>query len=181
MASSNPFLWWLPGGSGKNAGTAGKHARVPPAASLPEAASLIRRAQQISVAVFLEQWAALDLTPVQFAALEAIGAHPGLDATRLCGLTGFDRTTISGVLERMQAKGWIVRKAGADDKRTKSVSLTAAGKKLLARAEPLAVTAQEKLLAPLDAEERNALVALLDKLVEGNNDLSRAPCRMPED
>jgi DNA-binding MarR family transcriptional regulator len=179
MASSNPFLWWLPGGGGDKAARTG--GRVPPSASLPEAASLIRRAQQISVAVFLDEWAELDLTPVQFAALEVIGAQPGIDATRLCGLTGFDRTTISGVLERMQAKGWISRKAGAEDKRTKTVSLTAAGKKLLARAEPMAVTAQEKLLAPLDDDEKNALVGLLEKLVEGNNDLSRAPRRSAGD
>src|ERR1700737_1031736 len=44
---------------------------------------LFRRMQQIAVAIFIEECRAYDLTPVQFAALVAIHAPPGIDATRL--------------------------------------------------------------------------------------------------
>src|SRR5436309_1932728 len=48
---------------------------------------LFRRMQQIAVAIFMEECgAALDLTPVQFAALVAIRDYPDIDATRLSAL-----------------------------------------------------------------------------------------------
>ena len=54
---------------------------------------LIRRAQQIAVALFMEECAELDLTPVQYAALVAVHEHPGIDATRLSALIAFDRSS----------------------------------------------------------------------------------------
>ena len=68
---------------------------------------LIRRAHQISTALFAEECAGFDLTPVQYAALVAIKANPEVDATRLSALIAFDRSTIGGVLERLEAKGWV--------------------------------------------------------------------------
>ena len=46
---------------------------------------LIRRVHQVSTAYFAEECGP-DLTAVQYAALVAIGAHPGIDATRLSQL-----------------------------------------------------------------------------------------------
>jgi len=50
---------------------------------------LIRRAQQIAVAIFMEECANFDLTPVQYAALVAIRENPGTDAGEFrCGRQG---------------------------------------------------------------------------------------------
>ena len=65
---------------------------------------LIRRAQQIAVAIFMEECAAYDLTPVQYAALVAIRENPGTDATRLSSLIALDRSTLGNVLERLEAR-----------------------------------------------------------------------------
>ena len=78
---------------------------------------LIRRAQQIAVSIFLEECAPVDLTPVQYAALVAVRENPGIDATRLSALVAFDRSTLGNVLERMEAKGWIERRADPSDRR----------------------------------------------------------------
>ena len=61
---------------------------------------LFRRMQQIAVAIFVEECKARDLTPVQYAALIAIGTHPGIDATRLSAVIAFDRSTLGSVIER---------------------------------------------------------------------------------
>lgn len=63
---------------------------------------LARRFQQIAVAVFLAEVedAGFDLTPVQYAALATIKANPGLDQVTLAGLIAYDRTTITGVIDR---------------------------------------------------------------------------------
>jgi hypothetical protein len=63
---------------------------------------LIRRLHQISFALFLEQAKAFGVTPVQYAALVAINDHPGIDQTTLCNIIAFDRTTIGGVVGRLQ-------------------------------------------------------------------------------
>src|ERR1700759_5744222 len=76
---------------------------------------LFRRMQQIAVAIFVEECKAYDLTPVQFAALIAIRAHPGINATRLSAVIAFDRSTLGSVIERLEAKRHIERKQGAED------------------------------------------------------------------
>ena len=67
---------------------------------------LFRRMQQIAVAIFVEECKAYDLTPVQYAALVAIGTHPGIDATRLSAVIAFDRSTLGSVIERLEVKAW---------------------------------------------------------------------------
>ena len=78
---------------------------------------LIRRAHQASTALFAAECGPFDLTPVQFAAMSAIRDTPDLDATRLAALIAFDRSTMGDVLERLEAKGWVVRQPSPHDRR----------------------------------------------------------------
>jgi DNA-binding MarR family transcriptional regulator len=139
---------------------------------------LIRRAQQIAVAIFMEECAAFDLTPVQYAALVAIRENPGTDATRLSALIAFDRSTLGNVLERLEARKLVTRYASPDDKRIKLLKLSAAGGALVKRAEAAVSRAQERILAPLQPKDRAKLRELLSQLVALNNDASRAPQRL---
>lgn len=139
---------------------------------------LIRRAQQIAVAIFMEECAVFDLTPVQYAALVAIRENPGTDATRLSALIAFDRSTLGSVLERLEARKLVMRYSSPDDKRIKLLKLTAAGSALVKRAETAVLRAQERILAPLRPNDRNKLMELLGQLVELNNEASRVPQRL---
>jgi DNA-binding MarR family transcriptional regulator len=87
---------------------------------------LIRRAQQISTALFTDECGAFDLTSVQYAALCAIKANPNVDATRLSALIAFDRSTIGDVVERLESKGWISRRSSLQDRRIKLLRLSPA-------------------------------------------------------
>jgi MarR family transcriptional regulator, lower aerobic nicotinate degradation pathway regulator len=138
---------------------------------------LIRRAQQIAVALFIEECAVFDLTPVQYAALVAIKEHPGIDATRLSALIAFDRSTLGNVLERLEARRLIDRYASDEDKRVKLIKLTAAGATVSERTEAAVLRAQERILKPLKPADRTRFLALLTQLVETNNEVSRAPQR----
>src|SRR5262245_33153008 len=82
---------------------------------------LARRFQQIAVAVFLTEveQAGYDLTPVQFAALAAIRTNPGIDQVSLAGVIAYDRTTITGVVDRLVQKGLLVRHASSRDRRAR--------------------------------------------------------------
>lgn len=138
---------------------------------------LIRRAQQISIALFAAECAAFDMTSVQYAALLSIGANPGVDATRLSALIAFDRSTLGDVLERLETKGWIRRGPGPDDRRVKVLTLSDAGAALLAQVTPAVQRVQERLLAPLAPEDRATMVRLLGELADLHNETTAAPLR----
>jgi MarR family transcriptional regulator, lower aerobic nicotinate degradation pathway regulator len=141
---------------------------------------LIRRLQQIAAALFLEQAKSFEFTPVQYAALVAIGNHPGLDQTALCNAVALDRSTIGDVVSRLEKKGLIRRVNGSADRRTKSLHITAGGARLIRDIEPAVQSTQRLILAPLKPGERIAFMRMLKHLVHLNNERSRAPLRPNE-
>ncbi|MGE3744663.1 MAG: MarR family winged helix-turn-helix transcriptional regulator [Sphingomonadaceae bacterium] len=132
---------------------------------------LLRRAHQISVAIFSEECRAYDLTSVQYASLVAIQHNPGLDATRLSTLIFFDRSTLGGVLERLEAKDLIMRGPSKEDKRVKLLYLTAKGQVLLRQVKPLVEQVQRRIVAKLTREKQHALLEILSELVEVNRNM----------
>jgi len=140
---------------------------------------LARRFQQIAVAVFLAEVenAGYDLTPVQYAALAAIGSHPGSDQVTLAGLIAYDRTTITGVIDRLVQKGLVIRQASIRDRRARELSITDAGKRTLRGIAPAVEAAQQVMLRGLTAKESSELMRLLKKAIAAGNELSRAPLR----
>ena len=74
---------------------------------------LIRRAQQIAVAEFTREAAAHDVTPVQFAFMNAMMDTPGVDQITLANQVAFDAATSGSVIGRLEAKGWVRREADA--------------------------------------------------------------------
>jgi DNA-binding MarR family transcriptional regulator len=135
----------------------------------------IRRLQQIAVAVFLQEAEASGITPVQFAALQSVANQPGLDQRTLAGLIGLDTSTVAGVVDRLEARGLMVRNASPIDRRVRLLTLSADGETALAEVVPAMLRAQERILAPLPRAERREFMRMLRTLVESNNELSRAP------
>ena len=142
---------------------------------------LIRRLQQIAVAVFLEETQASGITPVQYAALATVQGTPELDQRRLAARIGFDTSTIGSVIDRLEARGLVRRTPNPNDRRARLLTLTLEGQQVLAEVTPAMLRAQQRMLAPLSAAERKQFMALLGTLVESNNALSRAPSAMPVD
>ncbi len=139
---------------------------------------LIRRAHQVSSAIFAEECAGFDLTSVQYASLSAIDANPGVDATRLSQLVAFDRSTLGEVLERLVAKGWVLRDGSARDRRVKLLRLARAGESLLRQVEPAVRRVQQRLLAPLAPADRETMLTLLAQLADVHNEVTPAPLRL---
>ena len=116
--------------------------------SLDMAGHLIRRLHQLSTQVFVQrtQAAGYDLTPIQFAALDAIHNHPGTDQATVAELIAYDRATIGGVIERLEQKGWVDRVVSERDRRARELSLTAEGQrtfKALVPVVPMSVMLNE--------------------------------------
>lgn len=135
----------------------------------------IRRLQQIAVAAFLQETTMFKITPVQYAALQAVAGNPGIDQRSVARDIGFDTSTIGEVIERLEARGLVQRSVDPGDRRVRLLSVTGAGESLLDEVTPAVLQAQERILAPLDEEERREFLRMLKQLVAANNQLSRAP------
>ena len=133
---------------------------------------LIRRAHQVAVAIFMEETAAYDATPVQFAILNALMDDPGEDQITLANRVAFDPATLGSVIARIEVKGWVTRKADPGDKRRKLLWITQDGEKVALGMKRAVSKAQQRIVGPLDTEERAQLSALLAKLVSGHEDLA---------
>ena len=135
----------------------------------------IRRLQQIAVAIFLQETESTGVTPVQYAALQTVANSPGTDQRTLARSIGFDTSTIAGVVDRLEARGLLLRSASAEDRRVRLLSLTPDGQALLDEVTPGMQRAQQRMLAPLPRDQRAEFMRMLRVLVEANNELSRAP------
>ena len=116
---------------------------------------LARRFQQIAVAVFhaeVEE-AGYDLTPVQYAALARHQANPGIDQVTLAGLIAYDRTTITGVVDRLVQKGLLVRQRQQPRPARPRIGDHRRGPPDLRGIEPAVEAAQRIMLRGLTAEE----------------------------
>lgn len=129
---------------------------------------LIRRAHQLAVAIFMEETADFDVTPVQFAILNSLIDTPGEDQVTLSGRVAFDAATSGSVIGRLEAKGWVRREPDARDKRRKLLWVTGEGEKAAQRMKRAVTTAQERIVGTLDDAEQAQLVALLGKMVAGH-------------
>jgi DNA-binding MarR family transcriptional regulator len=138
---------------------------------------LIRRAQQIAVSIFAEECKEFGLTPVQYALLCAVRDNPGIDQISLASLVALDRSNTGDVIGRLEERGLFQREPGRVDRRTKTLRVTPEAVSLLTRMEEAVALSQKRILAPLSETEQRQFMAMLAKLVNVNNPLSRAPWR----
>jgi DNA-binding MarR family transcriptional regulator len=134
---------------------------------------LVRRAQQLAVAIFMEETAGFDTTPVQFAILNTLMEEPGEDQITLSARVAFDPATLGSVIGRLERKGWIRREADVADKRRKLLWITSEGERLALQMKRAVSRAQQRIVGPLDDAERTQLGLLLGKLVAGHEAAGR--------
>ena len=133
---------------------------------------LIRRAHQVAVALFMEETAGVEVTPVQFAILNALLDHPGEDQVTLARQVAFDPATLGSVISRLESRGWVRREADAADRRRKLLWVTDQGIDVARRMKRSVGKVQQRILAPLSAPEREQLVILLERLVAGHENIA---------
>ena len=136
---------------------------------------LIRRAQQIAVALFLEETGPLRITNTQYGILLVLKTRPGIDQISVAKLLGLDRSTTGMVLGKLEAAGLVERQIEKQDRRRHNLALTAAGARMLEQLAEPARRAQARVLSAFSPEERIAFVGLLDKFVGKFNGSTRVP------
>ncbi|VVD62789.1 MarR family transcriptional regulator [Pandoraea anapnoica] len=134
---------------------------------------LIRRLNQIHIALFFESCKDFSITPVQYGLLTTLSEHPNLDQTSLCAEVGVDRTTMADVLRRLEERGLVKRTPSASDGRVKIANITARGRAIMRDMYASMREAQVQFLAPLEEKDQATFIRLMMQLVEGNNQYGR--------
>jgi DNA-binding MarR family transcriptional regulator len=125
---------------------------------------LLRRAQQRAVEIFAQELGPGGPTPQQFALLLSIAQQPGISQVGLVRAIGVDRSTVAEMVQRLARRGLIARRRTAQDGRENTLTLSAAGTKLLQRALPAVERAQHRIMAPLARAQRKVALRLLTLL-----------------
>jgi DNA-binding MarR family transcriptional regulator len=96
--------------------------------------------------------------------LRLVRATPGITFTTLSAATKFERTLTSRILSRLIKAGMVARTNSKDDARVFTLRVTARGEALCAKADPLTEALEALMLEPLAADEREALLTMIEKL-----------------
>lgn len=126
--------------------------------------SLIRRAQQRHVAIWMQE-VSTDVTSVQYAVLLVLEQRPGVSQRELGDELDLDRSTIAELAARMVRNGLVARVGDPQDKRRNTLFLTAPGRALLNELKPRVETVEHVLTQHLSAVERDALRSLIERLL----------------
>ena len=122
---------------------------------------LLAKAYQKAHGDFKRNLHAYGLTPIQHLILEVLWGEDGLSASDIGKKLVLDGATLSGVLDRLSAGGWIVKKPDKDDKRVMRNYLTPRSKELKPRLSEARDQTNEDLLKNFSVEEKLLLKRFL--------------------
>lgn len=135
---------------------------------------LSRRLYQLGAAMVAAHTLEHRLSPVQFAALQAIHNQPGLEQRALAGQIAQDTPTTTAVVDKLEERGFVQRGASPADARTRLLTLTDTGREVLLRLQPVVRKAQSALLRPLPRAEQLQFMRLLVTLLEAHGKMPRS-------
>jgi DNA-binding MarR family transcriptional regulator len=106
-----------------------------------------------------------ELSPVQCHVLHLIEPERPLPMRRLAETLGCDASNVTGLVDRLEARGLVQRRPSSEDRRVKELQLTPAGSRL--RTELLRkITGQSCRLSRLSVTQQRSLVRILEVLVD---------------
>jgi DNA-binding MarR family transcriptional regulator len=132
---------------------------------LPELIGYQLRLAQIAIfRDFSEGLSDLDVTPGLFGVLVIIEANPDLKQSELARATHLDRSTVVSVIDNLERRQLVERRAALNDRRSNALRLTAEGTALLRKLKRRVADHEKRLVGNLDENERQTLVSLLQKI-----------------
>ncbi|MGB2875314.1 MAG: MarR family winged helix-turn-helix transcriptional regulator [Gaiellaceae bacterium] len=146
----------------------------PPASKVPKlpeelvasATFLLKRLGFAAKERAMEEYELTGLHPYHHAILVVLDEGSRETQGAIADELGYDRGQLVGLLDELEERGLVERRRDPNDRRRHLVRLTPDGKQTLGRLRGLARRIDDEFLAPLSAEERASLHALLLRLAE---------------
>lgn len=132
---------------------------------------LVAKAYQRLFACIRTELEPFNLTPPQFALLSFLSRQDGLTQTDLSLRTEIDRTTIGGLIKRLEKIGFVTRQNDPADRRAFRVYMTGRGREVQSAAAVAAVQIRSRFAGHFSDQEYAMLCQLLDKLRIRENSL----------
>lgn len=126
----------------------------------------IRLAHGATYRHFTETFSDLDLTQKQVSVLWLIDDHPDIAQTDLAHRMRMDRATTMAIVNRLQARGYLVRGKSASDGRKQTLNLTAAGHEALVVAKEAIAEHERWLKSRFTEKEIKSLIEMLTRIHE---------------
>jgi DNA-binding MarR family transcriptional regulator len=115
---------------------------------------------------FAERLGVLSLTPADAGILRLLRADAGLSQQELAARLQIHPSRLVAILDNLEKRGLIERRANPDDRRLYSLHLTQAGGETVEKIGSVARQHQEALLSSISSEERNTLATLLLRIAD---------------
>jgi DNA-binding MarR family transcriptional regulator len=140
------------------------------------ATALARRFYQICVTLTADSIAAANLTPLQFAVLACLNkrnGQPGIDQNGLAARLGVERSHVSLLVQELGSRGLVERRMNDADRRARILRLTPKGEAVFDRLRKKNAAANERVLDPLTAKERELFFDFLIRIIRQNTAYAR--------
>lgn len=121
----------------------------------------LRRAQMRVYDLFFASLADLDTTPARYTLMLLIRENPGIRSVDLARSLGVARSRMVKLIDDLEGRRLITRETPPNDRRNRSLVLTAQGKRDLKKMEQAVEGHDEKLTEGFGAGERERLLGLL--------------------
>jgi DNA-binding MarR family transcriptional regulator len=126
----------------------------------------IRLAHGATYRHFTETFSHIDLTQKQVSVLWLIDDHPDIAQTDLAHRMRMDRATTMAIVNRLQARGFLVRGASQTDRRKQTLNLTDAGRVALGQAKEAILEHERWLKSRFTDQEVATLIEMLTRIHE---------------
>jgi len=125
---------------------------------------LIHDVARLLRVLYDRQMASIGLTRSQWWLLTYLFFKDGINQSELAILMDMEKAPLSRLLDRMEKKGWVIRKNESKDRRTKNIYLSDSIKPLISSMRDKAAEYRRESLSILTDKERNKLKAILQIL-----------------
>lgn len=115
--------------------------------------------------------APLGLTRPQARVIACVLRYPGITQMDLAEYIGVGRMAMSGLIDRMEAKGMVSRAEDPSDKRVKRIFLTRNAKKMLPEMQSIADTLYKDSISSINKADLKVTRKVLDLIRSNLNDL----------
>ena len=136
----------------------------------PDLGVLVHRLTRAIAAAEAPILAAHEVSLWEYVVLTALGSGPAPTQAQLAATTGRDQTRLIAVLEGLESRGLLERTPDPDDRRRRVVTLTASGRSVLTGCRDAIRALEVRLLADVDAADREPFVRALRRLAPGPGD-----------
>ncbi len=124
---------------------------------------LVHDVSRLRRTAFDQRMRPLHITRSQWWVLTNVSRHgdKGITQTELAGILDLGKVAVGGLIDRLEARGYVERSADSGDRRVKRIFLTRKGKVILDRMIAVALEMNEKIMRGISVKRQHELAVTL--------------------